>query len=878
MIGGILAWWLASTVAGALAFPIAWRVFDRLPDRGYGLSRTLGVLLGGYLLWLCASLGILPNDPSGAVAAMLIVGAGAVLAGSGRWREIGVWLRANAGTVLAMETLFLAAFAAWAVVRGFNPEIVATEKPMELAFLNAILRSPQFPPQDPWLAGNAISYYYLGYVLLAWMTWLTGVSAGVAFNLGNALWFGLVAIGAYSVVFNLLGLRHGTRRRLAALLGPLMVLIVGNLAGVFEVMHAQHWFWEAQPDGSQTSTFWTWLNLDDLANPPAGDPAFPPNRFWFWWQGARVVNDIDLAGEHIEVIDEFPFFSFLLADNHPHVLSLPFAVLALAVALQAYRTARPGGFRLAWFRLSPRFLRIGVIGAAAIVVLAASAKAAVALGGGGVAREAISVLVRSSLLGLAGIAGLAAFAWLVTGGTRSALPTREMVLVGWLSGALAFLNTWDLPIYLALILGATIWAMIGDGLWIAVRRGLWTGVAVLVVAVLAVILWIPTFASQVGGILPNMIFPTRMPQFLIMFAVLLVPVGLWLVFRTRDELRRPGTWKAVIGLTFGIPAALWALSWLLGALMAALAPNEIQAVVSALRATGLGELAAEAVARRLDAPSVALFLSLLLALGLLYLRRARRQTASGQSVQEIGAFVVLLIGLAAALVIIPEFFYLRDSFGSRMNTVFKFWYAAWLLWAVAAAYALASPWERSGRWGRPALVVAVVPVFLGLVYTTTSLWEKTSQFRAPGGPQLDGTAHLEVDAPADFVAIRWMRAALAPGVVAEAVGGSYTQYARVSAHTGFPTVLGWDFHEYQWRGDWEPQGTRRDDIAQLFLTKDWIEAQAILEQYGITYVYVGPLERSTYSPISTRKFDINMDKLFEQGDVTIYGRRTQVGS
>jgi uncharacterized membrane protein len=369
-----------------------------------------------------------------------------------------------------------------------------------------------------------------------------------------------------------------------------------------------------------------------------------------------------------------------------------------------------------------------------------------------------------------------------------------------------------------------------------------------------------------------------MPQFLIMFAVLLVPVGLWLIFRTRDEMRRPGTWKMVLGLTFGIPAALWALSWLLGALMAALAPNEVQAAISALRATGLAELAAEAVARRLDAPSVALFLSFLLALGLLYLRRARRRTASNQNDQGVGAFVVLMVGLGAALVIIPEFFYLRDSFGSRMNTVFKFWYAAWLLWAVAAAYVLAWPWEGFGRWGRPMLVVAVIPVFLGLVYTTTALWEKTSQFRAPGGPQLDGTAHLEVDAPADSVAIRWMRAALAPAVVAEAVGGSYTQYARVSAHTGFPTVLGWDFHEYQWRGDWEPQGTRRDDIAQLFLTKDWIEAQAILEQYGITYVYVGPLERSTYSPISTRKFDINMDKLFEQGDVTIYGRRTQVGS
>jgi uncharacterized membrane protein len=174
--------------------------------------------------------------------------------------------------------------------------------------------------------------------------------------------------------------------------------------------------------------------------------------------------------------------------------------------------------------------------------------------------------------------------------------------------------------------------------------------------------------------------------------------------------------------------------------------------------------------------------------------------------------------------------------------------------------------------------VAVVPLLLGLVYTTTALWEKTSHFRAPGGPQLDGTAHMNEENPADAAAIRWMRAALSPAVMAEAVGGSYSQYARISAHTGFPTVLGWDFHEYQWRGDWTPQGTRKDDVARLYLTKEWAEAQAILEQYGVTYVYVGPLERSTYSQISTRKFDTYMDKLYEQGDVTIYGRRTQVGS
>ncbi|HMK07658.1 MAG TPA: DUF2298 domain-containing protein, partial [Anaerolineales bacterium] len=507
-------------------------------------------------------------------------------------------------------------------------------------------------------------------------------------------------------------------------------------------------------------------------------------------------------------------------------------------------------------------------------VLAAAGRGAAALRQGEL-RSAIGSAARTLLFGLAAAAMLAAFVRIVSGRESSALATKELVLVGWLSGTLAFLNTWDLPIYLALILAAALWGMLGDGLPAAVKRGLWTGAAALVLALLTVVLWLPTFTSQAGGILPNLIFPTRLPQFLIMFVVLLLPAGLWLALRTRGEVRT--SWKTVVGITVALPVALWGLSWVLAGLISVVAPAQARASVLALGASGIAEVAAAAVARRLDAPGVALLLSLLLALAWLYLRQANRQRTEGGG-NGIGAFVVLMIAAGAALVLIPEFFYLRDSFGSRMNTVFKFWYAAWLLWAVAAAYALAWPWERFGRSGKVLLVVAVFPIALGLVYTTTALWEKTSGFRVPGGPQLDGTAHLQQDDPADASAIRWMRGSLAPGVIAEAVGGSYSQYARISAHTGFPTVLGWDFHEYQWRGDWTPQGSRRDDIARLYSTQDWAEAQSILDKYQVNYVVVGPLERSTYAPLATGKFDLHMDKLYDQDDVTIYGRRTQVGS
>jgi len=99
--------------------------------------------------------------------------------------------------------LFLVAFAAWAVVRAANPEAVGTEKPMELAFINAILRSPNFPPHDPWLSGYAISYYYFGYVIIAMLAKFTGTAGGIAFNLGISLIFALSACGAFGLVYNL---------------------------------------------------------------------------------------------------------------------------------------------------------------------------------------------------------------------------------------------------------------------------------------------------------------------------------------------------------------------------------------------------------------------------------------------------------------------------------------------------------------------------------------------------------------------------------------------------------------------------------------------------------------------------------------------------
>ncbi len=160
------------------------------------------------------------------------------------------------------------------------------------------------------------------------------------------------------------------------------------------------------------------------------------------------------------------------------------------------------------------------------------------------------------------------------------------------------------------------------------------------------------------------------------------------------------------------------------------------------------------------------------------------------------------------------------------------------------------------------------------MYPILATHNKTGGF--VGSPTLDGMTHLELAYGDDLAAIRWLRANVedAP-VILEATGGSYTYYGRVSVHTGLPTVLGWGGHELQWRGNYDEPGKREPDIETLYASVDEASTSALLDQYDISYVYVGGLERSTYGigPPVLSKFESLMDVVYQEGDVTIYRRR-----
>ena len=170
----VLIWWLIIQALGWLALPLTLWIFRWLPERGYALSKTFGLLLVSYILWLGASTRFLNNNLGGILAAILILAAISTWIYYRRFPTVGFsladFLRQNKRMILVVEVLFTLAFIAWAILRAYAPDKIMNaggEKFMEIAFLNAILNSQHFPPLDPWLSGFAISYYYFGYVMMA---------------------------------------------------------------------------------------------------------------------------------------------------------------------------------------------------------------------------------------------------------------------------------------------------------------------------------------------------------------------------------------------------------------------------------------------------------------------------------------------------------------------------------------------------------------------------------------------------------------------------------------------------------------------------------------------------------------------------------------
>ena len=385
----VLSWLIVVEVIYLLTLPLALFLFRPLADRGLVLARILGLGFVAYLVWIAVSLGWFEFSRGTILVGMAMLGlisGGVFLA---RRREMVAFLRQRWRLLGLGEVVFLVAFFAFLVVRALNPDLWhpfrGGEKPMEFAYFNAVLRSTLLPPYDPWFAGGYLNYYYWGYFILSIPARLTGIVPPVAFNLAVPLLFALTVSGAYSVVYNLAegyrrsrpkqmspqesangdsegeeesdsvaagGTRAGPGKLLrspitAGLTGGLFVAVIGNLDGLVQLLQNGWGKWFGQGDSILPLDFWRSSRL--IPNMESVEPNLL--TFWLWGK----------VGEASEVswhIAEFPFFTFLFADLHAHMMVIPFSILVIGLGLNLALGFRR--FGLVWDGLAVMALGVAV--------------------------------------------------------------------------------------------------------------------------------------------------------------------------------------------------------------------------------------------------------------------------------------------------------------------------------------------------------------------------------------------------------------------------------------------------------------------------------------------------------------------------------------
>ncbi|HEY1434658.1 MAG TPA: DUF2298 domain-containing protein, partial [Thermoanaerobaculia bacterium] len=214
----------------------------------------------------------------------------------------------------------------------------------------------------------------------------------------------------------------------------------------------------------------------------------------------------------------------------------------------------------------------------------------------------------------------------------------------------------------------------------------------------------------------------------------------------------------------------------------------------------------------------------------------------------------------------------------RMNTFFKLYLEAWLLFATATAALVFRARERRGaidRWIFPARVGAAVLAAAALFTSVTAGRAAVSRHFAPyTGPSLDGLRYLETLHPGEYRAVVWLRRTIdGTPVLLEAQGPSYQDFGRISMLTGLPTVLGWDYHVKQ-RGNPEADiEARREAVKIIYSSLDSGRVESLLRRYRVGYVYVGWLEKKTYPAAGLQKFRAERalyEPVYENPETTVY--------
>ncbi len=710
----VLNWWFWMVLIGFAFLPLVSKIFGSFFDKGYLFAKTIGIILLTFSLWMVSFFRIIPFTRE---VVYIWVGLAAIIIyiGLKGWTTAGeIFKNAKLAKVFVYEeALFLLCLVFFAFVRGQNPDINGTEKFMDLAFLNNLMRTDFMPPLDMWFGGQIANYYYYGQYIFAFLTKLSGLSTSITYNLSLATIFALGFVLTFAVSANMVFLL-GKRKVISIILAGLISASLLTMGGNLHTLIYAHLLPYAQSIG---------LYKEDVKPYFYADPRSYIGHY-------PETND--------KLITEYPAYSYILGDLHAQIINVIFVLTFIALLLAFLARARD--------------------------------------------ELALKTEVQRPIY---------------------YVPLDNLIMILSLP-VLLMTNTWDYPIYFTVMLFVFLAANLIK-YHFEDRAFLITMVSsgkILLISLLLLVPFLYRFINPTQGVhltnLAHLLSPLYWYQLFVVWGYQFCFAILFIIFLFRTKPRY----------------------------------QQVQAVNKPKK-------------KQVPPPEPA---------------AAKPEKGFAQFFSNLPTadiFALILCICAMGLVVLSELFYQKDISGSdfyRANTVWKVTLQAFVMFDILAGYIMVrlftknfSQLKRILMGGSFGLIWVIVMLYA--VYGIGQPYNNLQQYKG-----IDGTAYLQGRYPDDYDAIQWLNANIKDQpLVLEANGDSYSDYARISVHTGLPTILGWYVHEWYWRGNNDEINIRVNDIVTVYESDDLIATQNVISKYNVRYIVIGKLERDKFKSIKESK-------------------------
>lgn len=301
-----LRWWLTILIIGISFMPLTSLIFDSFNDKGYLFSKTIGIAISGYILWLLSSFHILKFS---GISALLILLICIIINLFIYYKNPKIFTKDIIKICIKEEVCFLIIFVIFIYIKGFKPEACGTEKFMDFGFMTSLMRNDYMPPEDLWFAGKNLNYYYLGQYFATFISKLSFLEVKYTYNLMLIMIATLACMLPYSIVYNItkkISLLKNENRKVI----PFLSGIIASLAIVAA--------------GNMHYTIYKWI-IPFINKIRKVDMEY---KYWFP-NSTRYIGYFPETND--KTIHEFPSYSFILGDLHAHVINIIFVLTLIGV-------------------------------------------------------------------------------------------------------------------------------------------------------------------------------------------------------------------------------------------------------------------------------------------------------------------------------------------------------------------------------------------------------------------------------------------------------------------------------------------------------------------------------------------------------------------